>query len=159
MTLSAYALYVESQHEKYMSKEFKSLCDIPPMKIFGFELPNSSCSEVFAHPAGKIWSYLGLIPKDSSLDQPNALYGFIFYVVIALTALMRKNIIAAHVALFFGLFSVILSVYLAYILAYVMHHFCILCVSTYVVNFSIFFVSLKKLRDLRRELKDKKKAN
>lgn len=142
MVLSLYALHVE--HESNKSSEFKSLCDFSP---------EMSCSKVFNSEYGKIWSKLGLIPKDSLLDQPNALYGFVFYCIIAATTFVRKNSIVAHIALFFGIFSVILSAYLGYILAFVMKHLCVLCVSTYVCNTGICIDSFLKLRALKKENK------
>ena len=158
MGLSLYALHVESQHDNYLHGSFESLCDIKPFKLLGFEFPKSSCSEVFSHPAGKIWSYLGLIPKDSVLDQPNALYGFVFYVFIAIASFAKKNVAVAHAALLFGTFSVALSAYLAYTLAFVMHHFCVLCVSTYVCNTGIFADGYSNLRVLRKAAKERKAA-
>ena len=162
MVLAAYAVHVEIEHERVERckdekqqdsaecEEYKSLCDFSP---------EVSCQKVFSSEYGKIWSYLGIIPKGSVLDQPNAVYGFVFYVTIALISVfMKKNPVAAHVALFFGAFSVCLSVYLGYILAFVLQHFCALCVSTYVLNFGIFFDSWSRLSILRTELKEKKSA-
>jgi len=156
MALSLYALHVENHHQDFEEGNFRSACDIEPFTLLGFTFPKSSCSEVFNHPAGRVWSYLGIIPKESVLDQPNALYGFVYYVIIFFTSLMKNNIGAAHVALFFGLFSVLLSGYLAYILAFVMKHMCVLCVSTYVCNSGIFFDAYANLKALRQAAKEKK---
>jgi|LauGreSuBDMM15SN_2_FD.fasta_scaffold26770_2 vitamin-K-epoxide reductase (warfarin-sensitive) len=145
MALSLYALHVE--HESSQDSSFRSLCDFSP---------EVSCSKVFQSEYGKIWSKLGLIPKDSVLDQPNALYGFVFYCIIATTTFFKKNAIASHVALFFGAASVLLSAYLGYILAFVMKHFCALCVSTYVCNGGIFIDSYIKLKARREEIKAEK---
>ena len=162
MVLAAYAVHVEIEHDRVERckdekqqdsaecEEYQSLCDLSP---------NMSCQKVFSSEYGKIWSYLGIIPKGSVLDQPNAVYGFVFYVTIAfISVFMKKNPVAAHVALFFGAFSVCLSFYLGYILAFVLKHFCALCVSTYVLNFGIFIDSWSRLSIMRKELKQKMSA-
>lgn len=156
--LSMYALYVEDSHAR--DPTFVSLCDLSE---------KSSCGHVFSTEYGKIWSYLGIIPKGHVLDQPNALYGFVFYNVIATLTFLKKSVVFSHLALLLGLFSVVLSAYLGYILAFLIEgkdgskggHFCVLCVSTYVCNAVIFVDSYLKTARLHRDLgkvtTDKKK--
>lgn len=158
LVLALYALHVEDMHTK--DPGFVSLCDFSE---------KSSCGHVFNTPQGKIWSYLGVIPKGHFLDQPNALYGFIFYNVIATLTFFKKNLVLSHLALALGLFSAVLSVYLGYILMFLIEgkdgtkggHTCILCMSTWACNFIIFGDTWRKMSKLRKELKESKskKAN
>lgn len=149
--LSMYAVYVEDTHAR--DPTFVSLCDLSE---------KSSCGHVFSTEYGKIWSHLGIIPKGHVLDQPNALYGFVFYNVIATLTFFKKSMVFSHLALLLGLFSVVLSAYLGYILAFLIEgkdgskggHFCVLCVSTYVCNAAIFVDSYLKLSRLRKEVRE-----
>jgi len=77
LLLSIYAFYVEQQKEE--DPMYVAACDISA-KI--------SCSRIFASEYGHFFSKIGIIPKDSVLDVPNALYACIFY-----TLLMTKPIL------------------------------------------------------------------
>ncbi len=100
-------------------------------------------AQVFASPQGKIFSYFGIIPKGSVLDQPNAFYGCLFYICIILTTTpilplsLRKPLLLAGTT-----FGILLSAYLAYVLAFVLRDFCIICVSSYVFNTTAFVIAL-----------------
>ena len=56
-------------------------------------------------------------------------------------------------------------VYLAYILIYVLNDFCVVCVSTYVINFALIIFSfmkynaVKNMVAVKKEKNGKKKAN
>jgi vitamin-K-epoxide reductase (warfarin-sensitive) len=99
--------------------------------------------QVFHSPQGKIFSYFGVIPKGSVLDQPNALYGCLFYTAIIFTTLpllplqIRKYLLLAGTT-----FGILLSAYLAYVLAFVLGDFCIICVSSYVFNTTAFTIAV-----------------
>ena len=80
LCLSCYALYVEFQKE--LDHDYTALCDISE---------TVSCSKVFTSEQGKIWSYLGIIPKDSLLDQPNAAYGVVFYLMVILVDMQSSK--------------------------------------------------------------------
>lgn len=129
--LSVYAVYVE--YEASQNDSFEALCDISD---------EVSCSKVFTSEYGKIFSYLGIVPKDSIFDQPNALFGFVFYLAFLLLYLfLHHNDFGKLILLGMGVASMILSAYLSYILAEVLHDLCVVCLSTYICNFSLFVCS------------------
>lgn len=129
--LSLYAVYVE--YEASQNDSFEALCDISD---------EVSCSKVFTSEYGKIFSYLGIIPKDSIFDQPNALFGFVFYLAFLLLYLfLHHNDFGKLLLLSMGVASMILSAYLSYILAEVLKDLCVVCLSTYICNFSLFVCS------------------
>jgi vitamin-K-epoxide reductase (warfarin-sensitive) len=124
MLLSLYAIYVE--HRATIEDDYEALCDISE---------TVSCSKVFTSEYGKIFSYIGIIPKDSIVDLPNAVYGAIFYLVYAISyILVRDKYIGKVFLLFLSVLSMILSAFLAYILSQLLHEMCIVCLSTYICN-------------------------
>jgi vitamin-K-epoxide reductase (warfarin-sensitive) len=130
--LSLYALYVEFQKE--LDTDYTALCDISE---------TVSCSKVFTSEQGKIWSYLGVIPKDSLLDQPNAAYGVVFYIMVILVdSQPSKSNFFNTLLVLLGTSGVALSLYLGYVLLYVLHDTCIVCFGSYVCNFVIFWNAL-----------------
>ena len=137
--LSVYAIHVE--HQSSMNPDFEALCDISS---------TVSCSKVFNSEQGKIWSYFGLIPKDSVLDQPNAVYGVFFYLsMIILDIGFHKNKLAVFLLLSLAIFGCMMSLYLAYVLEFVLKDFCIVCVSTYVCNIVLLFGSISRFAKIR----------
>lgn len=50
-----------------------------------------------------------------------------------------------------------MSMYLAYLLYFVLHDFCVVCVSTYIVNILLTVLAFKRLSTLQRILKVKSK--
>lgn len=130
--LSLYAIYVE--YKATISSSYEALCDISE---------HISCSKVFLSEYGKIFSKFGLVPKDSALDQPNAFYGMIFYIMIAF--LMKfDNKMVVDLALLMATLSLVLSAYLSYILYDIIGDICFVCFSTYVCNVIIFFICAKR---------------
>ena len=137
VVLSLYTLYVEYKaHTAEDDNPYVALCDISE---------KMSCSKVFLSEYGKIFSSLGVIPKDSVFDQPNAVYGILFYcIVLSIGGLAHFNKISISLAkdilLLCATLSVLLSAYLSYILAEVLQDICVVCFSTYVANFLLFYM-------------------
>lgn len=129
LALSLYAVYVEMKKEADSS--FEAVCDISE---------TMSCSKVFLSEQGKIWSFLGIIPKGSVLDQPNAVYGAAFYVMVMILDSVDPSVKSANsLLMFLSTFGAGLSAYLAKILVYDLQDTCLVCFGSYVCNAVILF--------------------
>ena len=148
LIVSIYALYIENKASG--NDDYHASCDINEVV---------SCSRVFLSEQAHVFSYLGLVPKDSSLDLPNAAYGILFYILVTIISrLMREYALLLDVLLFISTFSMVLSAYLAYVLA-TMSTICVICLSTYICNFFIFFsciscMTIKKKKVNTRVVKE-----
>jgi vitamin-K-epoxide reductase (warfarin-sensitive) len=130
--LSLYALFVE--YKAGMDSSYVALCDISE---------DLACSKVFLSKYGRIWSALGVIPDGSALDLPNSVYGVAFYSTYALLCWYRHSSgIIPDILLALSVVSMVLSTYLSYILTYVLEDVCVVCYSTYLINFIIFLFSI-----------------
>ncbi|KAG8548775.1 hypothetical protein GDO81_024239 [Engystomops pustulosus] len=75
------------------------------------------------------------------------------------------GLVAAAVTLLVSsLVSIAGSLYLAYILFYVLEDFCVICITTYVLNFILLLLNVKRLQWLtaspgKKKRKNKKKKN
>ncbi|XP_076867852.1 vitamin K epoxide reductase complex subunit 1-like protein 1 [Brachyhypopomus gauderio] len=132
--LSLYAFHVE--REKSRDGNYRAMCD----------LSNSiSCSKVFTSRWGRGFGLLGSIfGNDSAINQPNSVYGLFFYVFQLLLG-MTVSAMAALILMTTSIVSVMGSLYLAYILYFVLKDFCIICVSTYALNFILLVLNYKRL--------------
>ena len=136
LALSLYAIYVEMKKSEDAS--FNAMCDISE---------TMSCSKVFLSEQGKIWSWLGIIPKDSILDQPNAVYGVGFYImVMILDSIDEMNKGANSMLMALGTAGIALSAFLAKILVYDLQDTCLVCMGSYVCNTIVFFGALGRWR-------------
>ncbi|XP_026492406.1 vitamin K epoxide reductase complex subunit 1-like protein 1 [Vanessa tameamea] len=127
--ISTYALYVEMAAE--MKPGYKALCDISE---------HASCSKVLTSKYGK---GLGIMPKDSPFKLPNCVYGVMFYsIMIFLTTFNVTSVVKVQIAL--SITSLATCVYLAYLLIFVLRDFCVVCVSTYLLNIIVAILLNKK---------------
>jgi vitamin-K-epoxide reductase (warfarin-sensitive) len=128
--LSLYALYVEfNAHE---DENFIATCDISS---------HVSCSKVFLSKYGKIFSHVGLVHYNSLLDQPNAFYGVIFYVIFGVLSLFTKIWPKLKsILMLLSVISMLLSSYLSIILTFILNDVCIVCYGTYLCNIMIFLL-------------------
>ncbi|XP_060950688.1 vitamin K epoxide reductase complex subunit 1 [Limanda limanda] len=135
LALSLYALHVEVSKES--NPDYRAMCDLGE---------SVSCSKVFTSRWGRGFGLVQFfVAQDSLLNQPNSLLGILFYTLqmgLGLS-LSRK---AAKLLVFFSWVSVAGSLYLAFILAFVLGDFCMVCVSTYIVNFALLFTNLRRRR-------------
>ncbi|KAJ8312459.1 hypothetical protein KUTeg_009832 [Tegillarca granosa] len=135
LILSLYAYYVEVVAEH--NKSYKAMCDFSA-KI--------SCSKVFTSQYGRGFGLLQyIVGKDSVLNQPNSVFGIMFYIIQIVCAFIF-TIDAAKIQVTTCIMANCGSVYLAYILYFVLEDFCVVCVSTYVVNALLLFYAIKKRR-------------
>ncbi|XP_013186884.1 vitamin K epoxide reductase complex subunit 1-like protein 1 isoform X2 [Amyelois transitella] len=136
--VSTYALYVEMAAEAHPG--YKALCDIAEY---------ASCSRVLTSEYSKGF---GVMPKESSLEVPNCIYGILFYCIMILLATFDQKFIV-RLQFYLAIASVASSVYLAYLLAFVLRDFCIVCVSTYFINAALVGLVYKKDRLLTEKSK------
>ncbi|KAG9492622.1 hypothetical protein GDO78_000887 [Eleutherodactylus coqui] len=92
------------------------------------------------------------------MNQPNSVFGLIFYLLQILLG-MTVSAVAALVLMTTSIVSVVGSLYLAYILYFVLKDFCVICVTTYLLNFILLIINYKRLVYLneawKRQLQDK----
>ncbi|XP_028287534.1 vitamin K epoxide reductase complex subunit 1 [Parambassis ranga] len=133
--LSVYALHVELSRER--NPDYRAMCDLGE---------SVSCSKVFTSRWGRGFGLLEFfVDKHSPLNQPNSVLGIIFYTLQMGTGLSLSKK-AALFLVFSSWVSVAGSLYLASILAFVLGDFCMVCVSTYIINFALLYTNLKRRR-------------
>ncbi|KAM4524376.1 vitamin K epoxide reductase complex subunit 1 [Odontesthes bonariensis] len=133
LVLSVYALHVELSRER--DPDYRAMCDLGE---------SVSCSKVFISRWGRGFGLVQFfVAKDSLLNQPNSVLGILFYTLqMGLGLSLSKK--AALALVLSSWVSVAGSLYLASILAFVLGDFCMVCVSTYIVNFVLLFTNLKR---------------
>ena len=140
--LSCYAYYVELAKEA--DEKYVALCDINE---------DISCSRVFNSKYGKGFGLLSLILDEKHpLNQPNALYGIVFYSILTLLYLCGgSSRFLAGLQFYSFLMATGVSCYLAYVLYFVLKDICVVCISVYGVNFLLLLLSYCKKRSLRKK--------
>ncbi|KAJ6652130.1 hypothetical protein lerEdw1_013170 [Lerista edwardsae] len=134
LLLSVYAFHVETSKER--DTAYQAMCDISSA---------ISCSRVFTSRWGRGFGLVaGLLGHHSVFNQPNSVFGIAFYILQILLGFSNSGL-AAITLLGSSIVSIAGSLFLAYILFSVLHDFCVVCVSTYVVNFALFFLNYKRL--------------
>ncbi|KAK6297736.1 hypothetical protein J4Q44_G00323190 [Coregonus suidteri] len=104
-----------------------------------------SCSKVFTSRWGRGFGLLGSIfGKDSAMNQPNSVYGIVFYVFQLLLGI-TVSAMTALILMMTSILSVRGSLYLGYILYFVLKDFCVICITTYALNFILFMLNYKRL--------------
>ncbi|XP_050700933.1 vitamin K epoxide reductase complex subunit 1-like [Eriocheir sinensis] len=144
--LSTYALHVEVAKET--DKSYQAMCDIST---------HVSCSKVFTSRYGRGFGLIGkLLGEDHILNQPNSIFGILFYCIVIILGEAKSFKLAKFQ---FGLVasSNFMSMYLAYLLYFVLSDFCLVCVSTYIVNIFLTVLAFKRLSALQRIVKVKSK--
>jgi vitamin-K-epoxide reductase (warfarin-sensitive) len=138
---SLYAIHVEMMHNE-IGDEYVAECDLSE---------TISCSKVLTSEWAHLFSALGMFPKDSLLDQSNAVYGLVFYVIIGVFATFESR---SDFLLAFNFFAatsgILMSCILAYILATILHDLCIVCVTTYFCTSFIFYDTLKEWKEVAK---------
>ncbi|KAK6317558.1 hypothetical protein J4Q44_G00129580 [Coregonus suidteri] len=132
--LSLYAFHVET--EKSRDSNYRAMCDVSD---------SISCSKVFTSRWGRGFGLLGSIfGNDSAMNQPNSVYGIVFYVFQLLLGI-TVSAMAALILMTTSILSVMGSLYLGYILYFVLKDFCVICITTYALNFILFMLNYKRL--------------
>jgi len=144
--LAGYAYYVEVAKE--FNPDYQAMCDISAY---------ISCSKVFTSKYGKGFGIIGeLLGNDHPLNQPNSVFGAAFYFLLIILGLTKLSGYAAAQH-YLALSSNIMSLYLAYLLYFVLQDFCVICVSTYIVNILLTIVTYIRVQAcIELEAKSKK---
>uniref|UniRef100_UPI00398E8B49 vitamin K epoxide reductase complex subunit 1-like protein 1 n=1 Tax=Pristiophorus japonicus TaxID=55135 RepID=UPI00398E8B49 len=139
LALSLYAYHVETSRER--DAAYRAMCDISD---------SISCSKVFTSRWGRGFGLLGgVLGHDSILNQPNSVYGLLFY-LLQLMLSLTGSAMAAIVLAASSVVSLAGSLYLAYVLIFVLHDFCLVCVTTYGINLLLFVLNYRRLVHLNR---------
>ncbi|XP_076007855.1 vitamin K epoxide reductase complex subunit 1 [Genypterus blacodes] len=138
--LSIYALHVEFSKESNPS--YRAMCDLGE---------SVSCSKVFTSRWGRGFGLVEIfLGRDSALNQPNSVLGIIFYTLqMGLGLSLSKRAVLFLVLA--SWVSVAGSLYLASILAFVLGDFCMVCISTYIVNFALLFTNMRRRKAIEGE--------
>ncbi|XP_043094463.1 vitamin K epoxide reductase complex subunit 1-like protein 1 [Puntigrus tetrazona] len=145
--LSLYAFHVE--REKTRDANYRAMCDLSS---------SISCSKVFTSRWGRGFGLLGTIfGNDSAVNQPNSVYGILFYIFQLLLGL-TASAMAALILMTTSIASVMGSLYLGYILYFVLKDFCVICITTYALNFILFVLNYKRLVYLNEAWKQQLQA-
>lgn len=146
LLVSGLALYVE--YRKGYDPDYVALCDINE---------SVSCSDVLTSSYSKGFGIIGSLLKDPKhpLNQPNPVYGLGFYLLImALSCCSSRSDIVATLRLYLVFISNLMSLYLAYLLYFVLEKACVLCISSYVVNFLLLITCYFHGRSMRQSRKN-----
>lgn len=109
-----YGLFVEMKFKK--NRNYKAVCDISD---------HISCTKTFSSPWGSIFGI------------SNIQLGLVAYLIMFVVALIGKTCLAFLLATGF----MITSIFFAYILFTKVKTFCLICVSTYVINLILFILT------------------
>jgi vitamin-K-epoxide reductase (warfarin-sensitive) len=126
VAVALYALYVE--YRSAADPDYEALCDISE---------SIKCTKVLMSEYGHILSKWGVVGETSVFNVPNPVLGLCFYLLVLLWPFPQR-----WPVLLASFLSLLFSAYLAYILATVLKDFCLVCVSSYVVNTAILFTEL-----------------
>ncbi|XP_066579313.1 vitamin K epoxide reductase complex subunit 1 [Amia ocellicauda] len=133
LVLSVYAYHVETSRERDAS--YRAMCDFSS---------SVSCSKVFTSRWGRGFGLVApLLGSDTVLNQPNSVLGVLFYLLqLGLGQSLSSR--AALCLVLSSWLSVVGSLYLAWILTFVLQDFCVVCVSTYLLNFVLLYINLRR---------------
>ncbi|KAK6467849.1 vitamin K epoxide reductase complex subunit 1 [Huso huso] len=133
LALSVYAYHVETTKEHDAS--YKAMCDFSA---------SVSCSKVFTSRWGRGFGLVEpLFGRESIANQPNRMM---------VSGWSVRFLIAS------SLLSLAGSVFLACILVFVLRDFCVVCVSTYLINLGLMIVNMKRKQALTREPAKQKRS-
>jgi uncharacterized membrane protein len=104
-------------------------------------------SAVFSLPEGKMLSFFGIVPKGHRLDVPNGILGMLFYTFVFLrhtTSVSQSSFLFKSQAnLLISSLAFASSLFLARKL-YIIQEICVVCLSTHVINTTLFIRSIRE---------------
>ncbi len=140
-----------------LSRKYANCCpSLPP------PLPKKN-SAVFSLPEGKMLSFFGLVPIGHALDIPNGVLGMLYYLytimrffIIRKTNQQRGGIFilfGSPISLVISSLAVASSIFLGRKL-YILREFCIVCLSTHILNTTLWIRAMMELRQSSSEKQD-----
>ncbi|XP_065335089.1 vitamin K epoxide reductase complex subunit 1-like protein 1 [Cloeon dipterum] len=139
VVLCVYTYVVETKKE--LDSSYEAMCDINE---------HISCTKVFTSEYGKGFGLVRLIAgEDSAFNVPNPVYGLVMYSSIFLFSLSPTSLTLSLIQVCQCVLANIGSIYLGCILYFVLQDFCIVCVTTYVVNFVLLIACTQKYNQLK----------
>ena len=131
--------------------EYVAMCDMAE-KV--------SCSAVISSEYSKLFSLIGLIPKESIFDVPNANYGLVFYSGLLVIYIYSSFIpYAKTLVLLAASASAVLSLVLLYIMVVILQDVCVVCMCTHLCNAAILSVAVMDFNDFRNKNTTKNKRS
>ncbi|XP_003745334.1 vitamin K epoxide reductase complex subunit 1 [Galendromus occidentalis] len=133
ISVSLYSLHVK--HSAAADENYRALCDISE---------HMSCSKVLTSDYSRGFGVAGqILGEDSPLNASNSVHGVVFYSFLFLLGYLDWPS-TLRVILVLSIAANLMSIYLASILYFVLHDFCLVCVTTYLINFSLLVISYSR---------------
>jgi len=147
MGLSGYALFVEINVHKD-PENYRAMCDVDE---------SHSCTTVFKSKYGRGFGVVGTLLGDDAhpANQPNAVYGLVFYALGFLLFACcggQSRKLLAELLFYMAILANFMSCYLGYLLYAVLKNMCYVCVATYAVNFLLLVFLYFNRRHLRNKI-------
>lgn len=172
IALSVYSLYVEYKIEEDPSYEPACNINLDIQNVFKME---ANCADVLTSDYGR--GMFGLVDKsrtdlfkfNPTLDKyanqaktfiaelKNPVSGIFFYVVMMFLGSHWDCPQAASYSKWGAIVSCMVSAYLAYILTFIITDICVVCISIYICNIGLWYISYKREKSIGAE--DQKKKN
>lgn len=132
LVLSVYAIYID--YKIQVEADYVPSCDLHQHVL---------CSKALSSEYSRMLLHSGLVSKNSILNQLNAVYGLLFYLVAFVFFRLSKHSSLARLGFFLlSLFALIVSGVLGFIMFNILQNLCLICVGTYITNITIFLISL-----------------
>nr|CCA15132.1 vitamin K epoxide reductase complex putative [Albugo laibachii Nc14] len=136
--VAAYGNYVE--YQKHRNAAYQAVCDSSTY----------SCSRVLSSTSSHLVSHLGLVDSNSLLDISNSALGLMYYTLCIIAPYTGSIRLSHEVYLISSILAEVLSAYLAYILVFQLQEFCMVCVSSYVVNSALLWLFTTRQAHLKK---------
>ncbi|CBZ56163.1 putative vitamin K epoxide reductase complex subunit 1 [Neospora caninum Liverpool] len=150
VALCLYAINVEQNSVR--DATYRAFCDFSPY---------ASCSKVLTSTQSRLLTYFGIAAPDGHFDFPNTYLGLFFYAFMLTFPRGRQYCHCLYTLA--AAAAMASSIYLAYVLYAVLHDFCLVCVTSYVLNLILLAVTLfsrsesRQLTPAKRRAANKKK--
>lgn len=128
ISAAIYSHIVKIKSNKY-GKNYRAFCDFNS---------RMSCSKAFTSEYGTgfgVFKYV--FGKDNVFNQPNTVYGILFYIINMLMA-FSSNYFIRLLQYYSLLGAQFISVYLCFILIFILRDLCVVCFFTYFLNYLLF---------------------